>query len=451
MPARNQRLVKARVGPRRLHGNEPFATGRTPRARPRACPWTAAAIIGPLNRSAVRILVIDDEPFILKLHARLLADLGFGFTKTFESGVLALDEIDRAPAPDLILLDIAMPGMDGTQFIRHLAKRSYGGGVVLITGEDQRLLPTVASIAAEAGLTVVGQLHKPVTPARLGSLLEEWERWLAGVKSPASKIYSRDEIQGGIRRREMVNHYQPKVCLRTGDLLGVECLARWQHPVDGLVLPGLFIDIAERTGLIDELARVTIAAAVSEIHDLALGGLGLQLSLNVSASLLSSMDFAAFVAAASAEAFLMPRNVCLEVTESQIIADPRTPLEVLVRLRLLGFGLSIDDFGTGYSSFAQLSNIPFDELKIDRRFVHGASSDPTARAIYDCCLALAQSLPIRSVAEGVEDRVDWDLAQGTGCDEAQGYLIARPMEAFALPAWHEQWKSRRRTEFGFAS
>ena len=417
-----------------------------------SCKWLIGRpIIRPLNRSAVRILVIDDEPFILKLHARLLTDLGFVSARTFESGALAVEEMDRAPAPDLILLDIAMPGMDGTQFIRHLAKRSYGGGVVLITGEDQRLLPTVARLAGEAGLTVVGQLRKPVTPAQLGSLLAEWERCSAGVKSAASKIYSRDEIQGGIRRREMVNHYQPKVCLRTGDLLGVECLARWQHPLDGLVLPGLFIGIAERTGLIDELARVTIAAALSEIHDLSLAGPRLRLSVNVSASLLTSMDFATFVAAAAARASVKPGNLCLEVTESQIIADPRTPLEVLVRLRLLGFGLSIDDFGTGYSSFAQLSNIPFDELKIDRRFVHGASTDPTARAIYDCSLALAQSLPIRSVAEGVEDRADWDLAQSTGCDEAQGYLIARPREASALPAWHEEWKARRRAEFGFAS
>ena len=404
----------------------------------------------PLNRSAVRILVIDDEPFILKLHARLLADVGFVSARTFESGALALDEMDHAPAPDLILLDIAMPGMDGTQFIRHLATRRYGGGVVLITGEDQRLLPTVARLAGEVGLTIVGQLRKPVTPARLGSLLEEWERWSVGVKSPAAKIYSRDEIQGGIRKREIINHYQPKVCLRTGDLLGVEGLARWQHPVDGLVPPGLFIGIAERTGLIDELARVTIVSALSEIQALSLGGPRIQLCLNVSASLLTSMDFATFVAAEAARAFLVPRNVCLEVTESQIIADPRTPLEVLVRLRILGFGLSIDDFGTGYSSFAQLSNIPFDELKIDRRFVHGATTDPTARAIYDCSLAMARSLPIRSVAEGVEDRADWDLAQSTGCDEAQGYLIARPMEAAALPAWHEDWKARRTAEFGFS-
>lgn len=404
-----------------------------------------------LNRSAVRILVIDDEPFILKLHARLLADLGFKSALTFESGPLALDEMDRASAPDLILLDIAMPGMDGTQFIRHLAKRSYAGGLVLITGEDQRLLPTVARLAGEVGLTVVGQLRKPVTPAQLDALLGEWERWSAAVERPASKIYSRDEIQGGIRRQEMVNHYQPKVCLRTGDLLGVECLARWQHPEDGLVLPGLFIGVAERTGLIEELSRLIISAALAEIQGLPLSGPRLQISLNVSASLLTSMDFAAFVAAEAQRALVAPRDVCLEVTESQIIADPRTPLEVLVRLRLLGFGLSIDDFGTGYSSFAQLSNIPFDELKIDRRFVHGASTDPTARANYDCSLALARSLPIRSVAEGVEDRADWDLVRSTGCDEAQGYLIGRPMEASALPAWHEEWKARARTEFGFAS
>ena len=124
----------------------------------------------------------------------------------------------------------------------------------------------------------------------------------------------------------------------------------------------------------------------------------------------------------------------LEVTESRLMADLRAPLEVLTRLRLKRFGLSIDDFGTGHSSLAQLRDMPFDELKIDRGFVHRAHSDPTLRAIFEANLNLARQLGMEVVAEGVEDREDWDFLRGSGCDLAQGYFIARPMPAADLPA-----------------
>jgi EAL domain-containing protein (putative c-di-GMP-specific phosphodiesterase class I) len=122
--------------------------------------------------------------------------------------------------------------------------------------------------------------------------------------------------------------------------------------------------------------------------------------------------------------------------------DMRIPLDVLARLRLMRFKLSIDDFGTGYSSLAQLRNIPFDELKIDRTFVNRASSDSIVRAMYDASLNVAKQLEMTTVAEGVEDRADWDHVRSTACDTAQGYFIGRPMEASALPSWALDWQAR---------
>jgi len=122
--------------------------------------------------------------------------------------------------------------------------------------------------------------------------------------------------------------------------------------------------------------------------------------------------------------------------------DLRTSLEILTRLRLKRFRLSIDDFGTGHSSLAQLRDIPFDELKIDRSFVHGAWADETLLAMYDASLGLAKKLGMEVVAEGVEDRADWNHLRRTGCDLAQGYFIARPMPAADFPAWMEDWQER---------
>ena len=137
----------------------------------------------------------------------------------------------------------------------------------------------------------------------------------------------------------------------------------------------------------------------------------------------------------------------LEVTESRLMRNMRASLEILTRLRMKGLGLSIDDFGTGHSSLAQLRDLPFNQLKIDRGFVHGAWADHTTRAIYTPSLAMGKQLGMEVVAEGAEDRADWDFLCATGCDVAQGYFIAKPMPGGALPGWIADWQQRWNNEF----
>jgi EAL domain-containing protein (putative c-di-GMP-specific phosphodiesterase class I) len=164
---------------------------------------------------------------------------------------------------------------------------------------------------------------------------------------------------------------------------------------------------------------------------------------------LRSFEFVDFVTGLATEAGVPPEELVLEVTESRLLEDLRAPLEVLTRLRLKQFHLSIDDFGTGHSSLTQLSTIPFDELKIDRSFVHRAWADTTLRAMYDASLGLAKQLGMMVVAEGVEDQEDWDFLVQTGCHLAQGYFIARPMPADEVPAWMETWNRGPAKHLGF--
>jgi EAL domain-containing protein (putative c-di-GMP-specific phosphodiesterase class I) len=277
-------------------------------------------------------------------------------------------------------------------------------------------------------------------------MLEKWTPPPTEAIGAAKKMYSPDELRASIDKGELINYYQPKVAVGTGELIGVETLARWQHPVDGLIFPDQFINVAEASGLIDKLTQVVFTGAMTQAKAWEEAQLPLRVAVNVSMDNLASLDFLNFVAEITEKLGVAPHNVVLEVTETRLMQDTRAPLEILTRLRLKRFRLSIDDFGTGHSSLAQLRDIPFDELKIDQGFVHGAWKDETLRAMYDASLSLARQLEMEVVAEGVEDRNDWDLLRSTGCDLAQGAFMSPPMLAADLPGWIEKWRERVRKE-----
>jgi EAL domain-containing protein (putative c-di-GMP-specific phosphodiesterase class I)/FixJ family two-component response regulator len=399
------------------------------------------------DRSEVKILVLDDESFMLKLLGHILLNLGFTSVVFCDSGRSALEQItDANGRPNLILLDLNMPEMDGIEFVRHLVDRHYSGSLILISGEDERMLQTAEKLVRAHKIPILGYLHKPVKPDALSAMLEKWTPPPAEAAGVAKKMYNSDELRAAIDNGELINYYQPKVAVATGELIGVETLARWQHPVDGLIFPDQFINVAEASGLIDKLTQVVFTGAMTQAKAWEEAHLPLRIAVNVSMDNLASLDFLNFVAEITEKLGVAPHNVVLEVTETRLMQDTRAPLEILTRLRLKRFRLSIDDFGTGHSSLAQLRDIPFDELKIDQGFVHGAWKDETLRAMYDASLSLARQLDMEVVAEGVEDRNDWDLLCRTGCDLAQGTFMSRPMLAADLPGWIEKGRERVQNE-----
>jgi EAL domain-containing protein (putative c-di-GMP-specific phosphodiesterase class I)/ActR/RegA family two-component response regulator len=393
----------------------------------------------------MRILVVDDDPFALKLLSRQLEQLGADDVQTCRAAPPALQLLDEQPAGfDVLFVDLNMPGMDGVEFLRHLARRRYRGGLALVSGEDDRLLQSVAKLAQAHRLRVLGTLHKPVSPAQLERLLDAAPlQGRPSVIGSVRKEYGAEELREAIAAGQVGAHYQPQVELASGDLVGAEALARWQHPADGLVLPDQFIAVAEDNGLSAELAHTVLAAALRDVRRWRDAGVPLRLSVNVSMDALQALEFPEQVLAAAATAGIQVSNLVLEVTESQLMRDRLLLLDIGARLRLKRIGLSIDDFGTGFSSLAQLRDIPFDEMKLDRGFVHGAADNASLRAILEANLGMARQLGIRTVAEGVEHRGDWDLLHALGCDLAQGYFIARPMPGAELPAWARRWRQRR--------
>lgn len=390
----------------------------------------------------LRIMVIDDDPFVLKLVKHQILNLGHEEPACFTNASSALIVLtDDGDDFDVVLCDLDMPEMDGVEFIRHLLGTRFTGQLALFSGKDARILQSAERLARAHKLNVLGSLQKPVMPADLARILAGVrDRQATGPRSGRRNLpYEAEALQRALERRELVNHYQPQVCVRSGKLIGVEALVRWKHPEDGLVFPDRFIGLAEESGLINEVAEQVLIAGLNQLGVWDRDDIRVTLSVNVSMNNLTSLDFPEFVIQAVGDAGIPLSRLVLEVTESRLTMDLLSSLDILTRLRLKQVGLSIDDFGTGHSSLAQLRDIPFDELKIDRGFTHGAGTNPSLAAIFNASLGMARQLDMKTVAEGVEDEQDWNFLKHVGCDLAQGYFIGRPMPAEQLPIWHKAW------------
>ena len=387
------------------------------------------------------ILVVDDDYITHKVTALLLDDMGFHNVHSALSGprgLEILDELDEGI--DVVMCDLNMPNMDGVEFTRRLAERNFEGALIIISGEDIRILKTVEKLAIEHELHVLGTMEKPVTQAKLSEML----RLLDQVNSEKSLIIidaiTVDDLSEAIRQGNLDTYFQPKVDVKTRKVIGVEALVRWNHLTEGVLHPNSFVPLAEDNNLISELTMFVCKQALEHAVRLQNEGFKLNMGINISVDTLNDLAWPDQIAAQIEDCGLKPSSITFEITESRLMENISVALDILSRLSLKRFNLSIDDFGTGYSSMEQLQRIPFSELKIDRAFVRGASDDPAARAILEANRLLAKKLNMTIVAEGVETQEDWDLVTELGCDQVQGYFVAKPMPIDELCLWLRNWQ-----------
>jgi EAL domain-containing protein (putative c-di-GMP-specific phosphodiesterase class I) len=242
-------------------------------------------------------------------------------------------------------------------------------------------------------------------------------------------------LRHALEKHEFVLYYQPEIDLVTRKIVGLEALIRWAHPVRGLVLPMEFIPLAEESGLILPIGDWGLAEACNQIqnwcHEDPRYG-SLRVCVNLSARQFSRVGLADHVEALLFKSGISSRQLGLEMTESSLILNMRTALEVLGSLRRLGVSLLMDDFGTGYSSLNHLNSYPFDMLKIDCSFVQSMTEGDQSLQIVRTIIELARVMGMSVVAEGIETREQYRLLRHLGCRYGQGYLFARPMTAEAV-------------------
>jgi diguanylate cyclase (GGDEF)-like protein/PAS domain S-box-containing protein len=248
-------------------------------------------------------------------------------------------------------------------------------------------------------------------------------------------------IRSGLERREFVLHYQPKVNMRTGDVIGVEALIRWQHPSLGLLSPADFLPIVEGHTISLDMGKWVIDTALTQISQWKSMGIHIPISVNISAYQLQQGECATCITGLlTAHPEVDPSDLELEILETSALHDVEHVSTVMNTCMALGVKFSLDDFGTGYSSLTHLRRLPVDLIKIDQTFVRDMLVDSDDLAIIEGVIALAKSFKRNVIAEGVETIEHGTVLLQLGCDLAQGYGIARPMPADAIPAWMKDWK-----------
>lgn len=389
-----------------------------------------------MKASELNFLVIEDNDFQRRMVVHMLRSLGATTVREACNGKEALERVkaaDTAPV-DIAFCDLNMPEMDGMEFLRHLRCENGAVSIIILSMLDRALLASVEKMSQAYGVKLLGVIEKPITLAHLKTFISQYKRPenkpQRSVATAAS--FGLEEVLQGVRSEQFEPFFQPQIELKTGRLMGVEALARWIHPQHGVIGPYAFIPLLEQNNQIDELTFLMLEKAAAACRLLHENGQKPSVSVNLSLVSLTDTALADRITRMVRDAGVDPYYIILEVTESAAMTDVAPALENLARLRMRGFGLSIDDYGTGYASMQQLTRVAFSELKIDQSFVKDFAGNKALRIIVESSIEMARKLRVRSIAEGVETQQDWNMLKDMGCDTAQGYFIAKPMNLAAL-------------------
>jgi diguanylate cyclase (GGDEF)-like protein len=383
--------------------------------------------------------VLDDEPEIAVLIGKVLAACGIA-PRQFTAPEPFLAELEVSP-PALVVVDLSLGQSDAVEVIRHLEILKYRGEVLLISGRDEATLVDIAQIGERHGLTMLAPLRKPFRAADLKQRLASRHddprpgqtRPAAADQHPtAAPAEFKVELVDALRNRWLEVWYQPKIDLKSLSVCGAEALVRARHPSHGVITPANLLPPAGHPAY-EPLSKLVIGQAVADWAGFADQGLRLRLAVNVPVSVIHAPNFITMVRSILPADASFP-GLTIEITEDEVIRDPKWAREVASQLKLYNVGISIDDFGSAYASLSRLNELPVIEVKIDRSFVAGCASDRLKHGLCQTVVDLAHRFGATACAEGVEAPEDLRELIKMNCDTAQGYLFAEPLPAGKLAA-----------------
>ncbi|WP_196589123.1 EAL domain-containing protein [Aliivibrio fischeri] len=372
----------------------------------------------------LNVLIVDDHKFQANVLANNLKKINILKVKCVYSGFDALSLMEKQDF-DLIFCDLKMPEMDGVKLLSSLNELGFSGGVVVLSAMDLSVLSTVKTMCANFKFSFVDVIEKPIKSERLSFITEQFNKNTYTNKVPTENIeYDIDDVLFALRNGEIINYYQPQVDFKSKETVSVEVLARWRHPVYGILPPSVFLPIIEEHNLTDEIFNIVFINTLKEYSS---GSLLYKSSINVTQDSLSKKNFSEDFFYQCEKYAIEPNKFTIELTEREAFNASTILLENLSRLRIQGVGVSIDDFGTGYSSLMKLSTLPFTEMKVDRSFVTNCLEDDAKKIIIDFSYQLSKEMNMAIVAEGVEDEKTWSYLNEMGFDLCQGFYTGKPM------------------------
>ena len=391
------------------------------------------------------LLLIDDDEQFSHFFAAATKSMGMNCEVITESKRII--HFDLKPF-EHIIIDLLMPEYDGLQILRFLKEKDYRGQISFTSGQDISLLQLAQELCELHQLRFHSLLQKPFSLDGLEELfsLESFgkkpdEEQFKVIKSPAdlSDTELMCQLKIAIETSTVNVFFQPQIELNTNRVTGFEALARWK--LNGSFIPPTrFIAIAEKYGMISKLTDIIIDKSLQQFSTFMSSIKQSCLSINLSALELSQSNVPDLLKQKAAEYDIAPNRITIEITETVLLEKNTLSLEIMARLRLMGFKLSIDDFGTGYSSVNMLQNGPFTELKIDRAFISSMHNSNQTRVIVDSIIEMAKRLNLKIVAEGIEEGVTIDSLIRMGCTTGQGYVFAKPMAKSEILTWLNEWQ-----------
>lgn len=380
------------------------------------------------NEMRALALVLDTDPDVAAVLSLQLDLLGLE-SRHYRRATPLLEEITSC-RPQLVIMALEVDDHDGIALLHQLSEMDFQGRVLLLSGVERKISRIAERVGLTLGLQMLGSLEKPM---RLAELRQRLGNLRVGREAPAEvegdPVFSSEELETALVRRELTLHYQPQFELSSGRPSGVEALVRWTHPEMGLIGPASFLPLLTPAQS-QRLTCHVLRQALADADDWARQGLLLSLSVNVTADDLMGPELLAMTRDRRPGESPM---VILEITETAAMDDDLLGSEVAARLHLGGLEVSVDDFGVGFSSLSRLQMLPISELKIDRSFVCHLHEESQDAAIVEAVALLGRRMGIRVVAEGVEDLGCLALLERFGCTHVQGFGLSRPVPAAIIP------------------
>lgn len=386
---------------------------------------------------ALRVLVIEVHALQRFVMVRALNQLGHRDVQEAVGGPEALTLLRLYGAVDVVICDLGMAGMDGLNFLRLAGEKGLVRSVIICSELAPDLRGALELIVTLHGCELLGDLDKPLDLHRLRGLLARLapRQNASALASTPMSMPEEHEVHSAIVRQEFRAYFQPKFVLKTRETIGAEVLVRWVRADGRILSPAAFLPVVERCGLLNAMFFSLLDQGLSLQRQAQAYGKRFGLAFNLHISQLASPDLIEQIKISLKQHGVPACGLQFELTENGLLEAPAACLESMLRLRLMGCGLSIDDFGVGYSSLQRLCQMPFNEVKLEGGFVRHMQEQPRYHAVVSSTLALAHELGMLVVAEGLETEEQLQSLARLGCNLGQGYYLARPMSWVQTLTW----------------